>query len=184
MFVLNKVLVGSRMKEKRVALELTQVELSTLCGISSRYYSSIENGKNSPSLETLEKISKALDVSVVSLLNDRIDEMEKRVEQEEARLVKLFERLPENSKELSNGLITQAARLKVLLDDNWKDILENGEYEKFSQSENQTPYDRRRPIVENYDNRDKTYQSIIKQLTELLPVAKVKTKSKSPLLRK
>ena len=67
------------------------------------------------------------------------------------------------------GLIKQAARLRVLLDDNWKDILENGEYEKFSQSEAQTPYDRKRPIVENYDNRDKTYQNIIRQLTELLP---------------
>lgn len=71
-----------------------------------------------------------------------------------------------------------SVRLRILLDDNWKDILENGEYEKFSQSENQVPYDRKRPIVENYDNRDKTYQSIIKQLTELLPQSKPDRKSK------
>lgn len=184
MIVLNKELVGSRMKEKRIHLNLTQVDLSTVCGISSRYYSSIENGRNSPSLETLIKIAAALDVSVVYLLNDRIDEMEKRVNEEENRIAQLFETIPKNLKELVEGVITQAARLKVLLDDNWKDILENGEYEKFSQSENQTPYDRRRPIVENYDNRDKTYQAIIKQLTELLPSAKVKPKNKSPLLKR
>ena len=42
-------------------------------------------------------------------------------------------------------------------------------------------YDRKRPIVENYDNRDKTYQTIIKQLTDLLP-PNVKVDKKSKLL--
>lgn len=182
--VLDKVLVGSRMKEKRLSKEMTQVVLSAKCGISARYYSSIENGRNSPSLEVLEKIAAAIDVSLLYLLNDRIDEMEKRVLEEESRLNSLFETIPKNEKELAEGLITQAARLRVLLDDNWKDILENGEYEKFSQSENQIPYDRRRPIAENYDIRDKTYQSIINQLSEMLPESKRKNEGKSPLLRR
>lgn len=43
---------------------------------------------------------------------------------------------------------------------------------------NLVPYDRKRPIVENYDNRDKTYQSIVKQLTELLPQPNKDRKSK------
>lgn len=115
------------MKEKRIHLNLTQVDVSKICGISSRYYSSIENGRNSPSLETLVKIAAALDASVVYLLNDRIDEMEKRVNEEEKRIAQLFETIPKNLKELVEGLITQAARLKVLLDDNWKDILQNGD---------------------------------------------------------
>lgn len=91
--------------------------------------------------------------------------MEHRVDSEVEGLRKFFKGIPKNQLDVAEGLITQAARLRILLDDNWKDILENGEYEKFSQSENQIPYDRKRPIVENYDNRDKTYQSIIKQLT-------------------
>ena len=95
--------------------------------------------------------------------------MEKRVTEEEDRLQQIFNKIPRDKLSLVEGLITQAARLRVLLDDNWKDIIENGEYEKFKQSENQMPYDRKRPIVENYDNRDKTYQAIIKQLTDLLP---------------
>lgn len=166
------------MKEKRKDKKLTQADFSKLSGVSTNYYASIEQGKNSPSLELLNRIAEALGVSVLYLLNDRIDDMESRVESEVERLKKLFKNIPKDQLDVAEGLIIQAARLRILLDDNWKDILENGEYEKFSQSENQVPYDRKRPIVENYDNRDKTYQAITKQLTDLLPQQKVDRKSK------
>lgn len=169
------------MKKRRIELGLTQVEVSTKSGVSSRYYGTIENGKNSPSLEKLEEIAKALDVSLHFLLNDRMDDMELRVKKEKARLEKLFEKIPKDQLNLVEGLITQAARLRILLDDNWKDIIENGEYEKFKQSENQIAYDRKRPIVDNYDNRDKSYQAVIKQLTELLPQSQ-KNDKKNKLL--
>lgn len=161
--------IGNRMRELRLKLDMTQKVVAEKSGISEKYYSSIETGKNSPSLEKINAIANTLNVTLVYLINDRIEEMENRVEIEEARLLLIFKDIPDNQFQLVEGLIKQAARLRVLLDDNWKDILENGEYEKFSQSENQVPYDRKRPIVENYDNRDKTYQNIIKQLTELLP---------------
>lgn len=166
------------MREKRNEKKLTQVKFAKLAGVSTNYYASIERGRNSPSLDVITRIAKALDVSLLYLLNDRIDDMEHRVALEVERLRKLFKSIPKNQLDVAEGLITQAARLRILLDDNWKDILENGEYEKFSQSENQIPYDRKRPIVDNYDNRDKTYQSIIKQLTELLPQQKPDRKSK------
>lgn len=166
------------MREKRNKKKLTQVDFARDAGISTNYYASIEQGKNSPSLDVLMRIAKSLGVSVLYLLNDRIDDMENRVDSEVGRLRNLFKNIPKIQLDVAEGLIIQAARLRVLLDDNWKDILENGEYEKFSQSENQVPYDRKRPIVENYDNRDKTYQSIIKQLTDLLPQQKPDRKSK------
>lgn len=169
------------MKKKRLELGLTQADISMKCDISSRYYGTIENGKNSPSLEKLERISKVLGVSLHFLLNDRMDDMESRVADEKKRLENIFDKIPRDKLNVVEGLITQAARLRILLDDNWKDIIENGEYEKFKQSENQIAYDRKRPIVENYDNRDKTYQSIIKQLTDLLPQNE-KTDKKSKLL--
>lgn len=169
------------MKKKRLELGLTQADISMKCDISSRYYGTIENGKNSPSLEKLERISKVLGVSLHFLLNDRMDDMESRVADEKKRLENIFDKIPRDKLNVVEGLITQAARLRVLLDDNWKDIIENGEYEKFKQSENQIAYDRKRPIVENYDNRDKTYQSIIKQLTDLLPQNE-RTDKKSKLL--
>lgn len=170
--------IGFRMREKRNEKKLTQVEFAKFAGVSTNYYASIEQGRNSPSLDVITRIAKALDVSLLYLLNDRIDDMEHRVDLEVERLRKLFKSIPKNQLDVAEGLITQAARLRILLDDNWKDILENGEYEKFSQSENQVPYDRKRPIVENYDNRDKTYQSIIKQLTELLPRSKPDKRNK------
>lgn len=173
--------VASRMKNKRLEIGLTQLDVSKKSGISSRYYGMIENGKNSPSIEKLNTIADALGVSIHFLLNDRMDDMEKRVDEEKHRLEKIFDKVPRDKLDLVEGLIIQAARLRVLLDDNWKDIIENGEYEKFKQSENQIAYDRKRPIVENYDNRDKTYQAIIKQLTELLP-QNVKIDKKSKLL--
>lgn len=166
------------MREKRKELKITQVEFSKRANISTNYYASLEQGRNSPSLEVLHRIAETLDVSLIYLLNDRIDDMESRVEKETIRLRELFKSIPKNQLDVADGLITQAARLRILLDDNWKDILEYGEYEKFKQSENQVPYDRKRPIVETYDNRDKTYQSVIKQLTDLLPQPKVDKKSK------
>lgn len=178
---MNSSLVGSRMKKKRLELGLTQADISMKCDISSRYYGTIENGKNSPSLDKLERISKVLGVSLHFLLNDRMDDMESRVADEKKRLENIFDKIPRDKLNIVEGLITQAARLRILLDDNWKDIIENGEYEKFKQSENQIAYDRKRPIVENYDNRDKTYQSIIKQLTDLLPQNE-RTDKKSKLL--
>lgn len=159
----------SHIRERRKDKKWTQEELAEKSKVSVSYYRGIEQGRSSPSFDVLERIAKALDVSLLYLLNDRVDDMENRVDKEADRLRKLFSGIPKTQLQAVEGLITQAARLRILLDDNWRDILENGEYEKFAQSESQTPYDRKRPIVENYDNRDKTYQSIIKQLTDLMP---------------
>ncbi|WP_413527380.1 helix-turn-helix domain-containing protein [Marinilactibacillus psychrotolerans] len=178
MIDLNKQKVGFRIREKRDQKGLTQAELSKVCGISKNYFSAVENGRNSPSVEVLRKIAKALDVSLLFLLDDRIDDMESRVALEVERLEKIFVKIPKEQLDVAEGLITQAARLRILLDDNWRDIMENGEYEKFSQSENQKPYDRKRPIVENYDNRDRTYHAIMKQLTDLIVKETVSGKSK------
>ena len=45
------------------------------------------------------------------------------------------------------GLIIQAARLRVLLNEMWMDISENGDYEMFSQSDKTEPYERERPVA-------------------------------------
>jgi len=54
----------------------------------------------------------------------------------------------------------------------WIDISEKGDYELFSQSENQAPYERERPVAKQYNSRDQSYQRIIKQLTDYLPEEK------------
>lgn len=160
--------ISSKIKALRHEKGFSQQGLAKLCGLTASCYSNIENGKMTPNVKIIKSIAGQLGVPITFLLDDRIGDAEQRVAIEEDRLRNLFSDIPNNQMALAEGLITQAARLKILLDDNWKDIIENGEYEKFRQSENQVPYDRKRPIVESYDNRDKTYQSIINQLTGLL----------------
>ncbi|MDT2782912.1 hypothetical protein P7H41_13260 [Vagococcus fluvialis] len=91
---------------------------------------------------------------------------------EEKRLTSLFDEIAEDKKKVVSGLITQAARLKILLDEMWNDISEKGDYELFSQSENQIPYERERPVAKLYNSRDQSYQRVIKQLTDYLPEEK------------
>ncbi|MGL9786419.1 hypothetical protein IGK19_001712 [Enterococcus sp. DIV0837a] len=92
-----------------------------------------------------------------------------KVAAEEKRLNDLFYDLTDDKKKVVSGLVTQAARLKILLDEMWIDISEKGDYELFSQSENQIPYERERPVAKQYNARDQSYQRIIKQLTDYLP---------------
>lgn len=90
-----------------------------------------------------------------------------REEVEFDRLSRLYVDIPENSRELVDGLIVQAARLRVSLDDLWKDIQENGETEIVVVKEDSRTV--KRPQAELFTVRDKSYQSIIKQLNDLLP---------------
>ncbi len=86
-----------------------------------------------------------------------------------ARLKKLYERLPANKFAVAEGLIVQAARYRVMLDNLWKDIEANGQTEAFSQSEKTEPYERERPAMKLYQSVNKEYLAMIKQLNDLLP---------------
>ena len=90
-------------------------------------------------------------------------------ESEIKRLRKIYNALPKNQMEVCDGLIVQAARLRVRLDQLWADIQENGETEMFTQSERTDPYERERPAARLFTATDKNYQSIIKQLNDLCP---------------
>lgn len=108
---------------------------------------------------------------------NKLKERDLLVKKEINRLNKLFKDIPENKKNVVEGLITQAARLRILLNSNWEDITVNGDYEQFSQGD-QEPYDRKRPVADLYNNRDKAYQTIIRQLVDLLPDDKSKEQAK------
>lgn len=89
------------------------------------------------------------------------------------RLKRLYSKIPANKKALADGLIVQAARLRVRLNKLWLDIEEHGETELFSQSEKTEPYERERPSARLFTSTDKNYQSIIKQLNDMLPAEEV-----------
>ena len=85
------------------------------------------------------------------------------------RLSEIFCTMPPNERKVVDGLIAEAARLRVRLDYLWRALQENGETEMFSQSEKTEPYERERPQSRIYTATDKSYQAIIKQLTDLCP---------------
>jgi len=88
---------------------------------------------------------------------------------EVARLRQLYQALPPKQLALAEGLIIQAARLRVRLDKLWAELEEKGETEWFTQSEKTEPYERERPASRTFTATDKSYQSIIKQLNDMLP---------------
>lgn len=85
------------------------------------------------------------------------------------RLSALYQAIPENKRALVDGLLWQAARLRVSLDDLYADILKNGNTELFKQANDGVEFPRERPESKIFAVRDKSYLAIIKKLDELLP---------------
>ena len=59
--------VGENISKLRKAKKLSQGELAKILGVNRSYISTLENGSRNPSVETLQKIAKALDSSVAKL---------------------------------------------------------------------------------------------------------------------
>ena len=62
---------GQRLREARINEGLSQSELEELSGIPKARLSRYENGHVAPSIQTLERLSRALNVSEASLLGDQ-----------------------------------------------------------------------------------------------------------------
>ena len=58
----------TKIKEVRIRKQLSLSQLAKLSGIDRSNLSKIENGRNQPTLQTLNRIAEALKVSVRSLL--------------------------------------------------------------------------------------------------------------------
>lgn len=96
-------------------------------------------------------------------------------QREIARLTEIYRDLPPKRLALAQGLIVQAARLRVQLDILSADIAENGMTEEFRQSDKVEPYTRERPEAALFVKLDKAHQTIIKQLSEMIPPENVRS---------
>jgi len=94
---------------------------------------------------------------------------DKRIKKEIRRLRKIYKDIDKDNQAILEGLIQRAAYMRIILEDWEIDIMENGYYEMFTQSEKTDPYERERPVVRLYNTMNKNYQSIIKQLSDLVP---------------
>lgn len=87
---------------------------------------------------------------------------------EAKRLTEIYENLPPKRFAVAQGLIEQAARIRVNLDKLSSDIAENGMTEMFRQSDKVEAYKKTRPEADLFIKLDKNYQSIIKQLNDMI----------------
>ena len=67
-----KTSLGNNLKRIRKERCRTRKQLAEAIGISISYYANIENGRKKPSVYTLYRIARYLQVSMDSLLNDGI----------------------------------------------------------------------------------------------------------------
>jgi transcriptional regulator with XRE-family HTH domain len=106
-------LIGKRIKILRLERGLTQRDIEEATGISRSHISNIESGRvANPGLDTLEKITKALKVSVSFLfhfdertLKKRLQAMEKR-KKEHKRETELLESKEKEIRKLKRELRT------------------------------------------------------------------------------
>lgn len=94
---------------------------------------------------------------------------DERIKKEIDKLRGIFTDINESEFKTVEELINRAGYMLATLQDYEKDIDENGYVEMFSQSPNVEPYERERPVIRLYNTLSKNYQSIIRQLAQMLP---------------
>lgn len=97
---------------------------------------------------------------------------EQMIKKEERRLRKNYRDLPKETLGSVDGLIREAAYMRVQLELYRRDLDQQGYTEMFRQSEKVEPYERERPVARLYNTMNKNYQTIIKQLSDMLPKPK------------
>ncbi|HUJ32381.1 MAG TPA: helix-turn-helix transcriptional regulator [Candidatus Acidoferrum sp.] len=72
--------IGDRLHALREAKKLTQGEIEKRTGLLRAYISRLENGRTIPTLDTLEKLARALEVPMYQLMYDgeRIPRIQRR----------------------------------------------------------------------------------------------------------
>lgn len=63
--------IGERIRELRSRSGISQEALAHLADLDRTYVNSVENGKRNISIENIEKIAKALDISVKDFFDDK-----------------------------------------------------------------------------------------------------------------
>lgn len=61
--------LGERIKQLRKEANISQEKLAELAGLDRTYINSVENGKRNISIINIEKIAKALEISLANFFN-------------------------------------------------------------------------------------------------------------------
>ncbi len=93
----------------------------------------------------------------------------RRITAEEKRLRENYKNIPEDLMGVADGLIRRAAYMRVTLEDYEADLDAGGYVELFTQSKETAAYERERPVARLYNQMNRNFQQIIKQLSDMLP---------------
>lgn len=107
-----------------------------------------------------------------------LDVFDKRVKKEEKRIRLLLKDIDHIKIKIADGLIQRAAHMRIMLEEYERDILVNGCTEPFTQSSNMMPYDRTRPVVQQYQSMMSNFQKCMKDLNALSSKNEVKKTDK------
>lgn len=105
-------------------------------------------------------------------------EKEKNIKQEINRVKKLYKDFPKDKVKAIEGLINEAAFMKITLQETREDLIKFGMTELFEQGSQS--FKRERPEVKIYTTLIQRYSNVMKQLIDLLPEEE-KTKEKDEL---
>jgi hypothetical protein len=105
---------------------------------------------------------------------------EKNIKQEINRVKKLYKDFPKDKIKVIEGLINEAAFMKITLEETRDDLIRNGMTELFEQGSQK--FKRERPEVKIYTTIIQRYSNVMKQLIDLLPV-EVKKEEKDELMK-
>lgn len=95
--IIDYKVIGSRIKNKRLELKLTQEQVSREANITTFYLSKIENGKSTTTLETLAILAKVLNVDLGYLVSGTSKIEQQYVDQ---RLVEISNKASESQMQL------------------------------------------------------------------------------------
>lgn len=59
--------LGSKLKQARIKIKLTQSQVASAADVNTNYYARIERGEENPSFEKLNKIMRALKIKTLDI---------------------------------------------------------------------------------------------------------------------
>jgi transcriptional regulator with XRE-family HTH domain len=89
--------LGARIRELRLRRHLTQAALARAAGVATDSIWRLEQGRYSPSFDTMVKIAAGLEVPVVGLLHDKYDQADE--------LAVVIRSLPETHKQVAYAVL-------------------------------------------------------------------------------
>lgn len=104
--------VGATLQALRLAQELSQTELGARAGLSYTHVGSIERALKSPTIDTLERLARALDVDVTVLVGGTKKPGAKRSPDPLRRVVALLRGQPLETIDLSERILREVVRVK------------------------------------------------------------------------